>query len=178
MLLLVGLGNIGDRYEHTRHNLGFLTIDELAHRNAMDGWKHEKKFFGKVCPGQINQEKIIFLKPDTYMNLSGKSVGAVARFYKIPLENVWLFFDDLDLPFGSIRFREKGSAGGHNGIKSIIQSLGSQNFARIKMGISNTNRQKIPAEKFVLQKFTPEEKSALPVFINEALEVFLSKIRN
>lgn len=173
MKLLVGLGNIGAKYEKTRHNIGFEVIDALAEKYGLDPWKSEKKFFGSIRRGQIGREKILFLKPETYMNLSGKAVSAVTSFYKLRPSDMWVFFDDVDLEFGTIRFREKGSSGGHNGIKSLIQGIGSDQFPRIKIGIANSDREKIPTDRFVLQKFSSEEKKQLPVIIDETIQKFL-----
>lgn len=173
MKLIVGLGNFGKKYEKTRHNLGFMAVDVLA---GFPAWKFEKKFFGQVATGEVAGEKTIFLKPETYMNLSGKSVLAVAQFYKIPAKKVIIFSDDLDLPFGKFRWREKGSAGGHNGLKSIISVLGTQEFPRMKFGISNEMRAKMPTENFVLTKFSTEELKKIPQIITDGLVEFLTKI--
>jgi PTH1 family peptidyl-tRNA hydrolase len=175
MKLLVGLGNIGKKYEKTRHNIGFVCVDELANQYQLEEWKEEKKFHGMVSFGHIGNEKVILLKPSTYMNISGKSVSAVARFYKILPNDIWVFFDDVDLPFGTVRFREKGQSGGHNGIKSIIQSIGSAEFPRIKMGIANEYRSKMDTADFVLGKFTAEETKTVPSLVKEGLTIFLAQ---
>lgn len=176
MLLVVGLGNIGKKYENTRHNIGFLAIDLLVKKYGFSEWKSEKKFKGQIATGQIGDEKVVFLKPDTYMNLSGQAVGALASFYKIKPQDVWALFDDIDLPFGQVRFREKGGSGGHNGLKSLFQGLGSQEFKRIKFGVSNEMRGRIPTDKFVLGKFTPEEQKELLTFIQKGVHLFESSV--
>ncbi len=173
MKLIVGLGNFGEKYNKTRHNLGFMVVNFLAKNSA---WKHEKKFFGQISTGEIAGEKTIFLKPETYMNLSGKAVLAVAQFYKIPVKKIYVFSDDLDFPFGKFRWREKGSAGGHNGLKDIISVLGTQEFSRMKFGISNEMREKMPTESFVLTKFSQEELDQIPQIIEQAIKEFLTKI--
>jgi len=178
MLLIVGLGNIGKKYEMTRHNLGFLLADFLVEKYGLEDWKPHKKFFGSLAPGQIRNQKVIFLKPDTYMNLSGKSVLALRSFYKIPLENICILCDDLDLPFENIRFKEKGGSGGHNGLKSIAQVLGGNQFARLKLGISNPQRAKMPAAAFVLQKFSDEEQITIPQILDQSHTMLRERFLN
>lgn len=162
MQVIVGLGNIGREYQWTRHNIGFLCVDFLAEKYGFSPWKHEKKFFGEVCSGSINGEKILFLKPETYMNLSGKSVAAIRNFYRVEAQDVTVIFDDLDLAFATIRLRLKGGSGGHNGIKSLLSALGSEHFRRIKIGIKTELRTKMRADQFVLGKFRPEEREKFP----------------
>lgn len=176
MKLIVGLGNPGKKYERTRHNVGFLALERLAAGGGTAEWKPEKKFFGLVATGQVGTEKVLFLKPQTMMNLSGKSVAAAAHFYKLSPPEVVVFSDDLDLPFGTVRWRDRGASGGHNGLKSITQSLGSDNFPRLKFGISTPDREQMPAEAFVLQKFSPDEWKDLPEIIDTGLEKFFAHV--
>lgn len=133
MYLIIGLGNPGKQYEATRHNIGFLVIEQLAnmHGIALNQKKH-KAIYGS---GYIEGQKVILAKPQTFMNLSGESVRELADFYKVDPEDILVIFDDISLDVGQLRLRKKGSAGGHNGIKSIIQHLGSQDFPRIKVGV-------------------------------------------
>lgn len=175
MKLIVGLGNHGKKYDKTRHNFGFMAVENLA-KNL--NWKFEKKFFGQVATGEIAGEKAVFLKPETYMNLSGKAVLAVAQFYKIPAKKIIVFSDDLDLPFGKFRWREKGGSGGHNGLKSIILVLGTSEFPRMKFGINNELREKMPTENFVLTKFSAKELVEITEIIKSGMVEFLSKISN
>jgi PTH1 family peptidyl-tRNA hydrolase len=133
MKIIVGLGNPGERYEKTRHNVGFMALDRLAEQWNIQ-WS-PSKVKGLVGEGFYNQEKVILLKPMTYMNLSGESVRAALDWYKANIEQVAVIYDDLDIPTGQLRLREKGSAGGHNGMKSIIQHLGTQEFKRIRIGV-------------------------------------------
>jgi peptidyl-tRNA hydrolase, PTH1 family len=152
--LFVGLGNPGRQYDKTRHNIGFEVIDELSKRwnIPLDQAKH-KGLYGK---GFVGGEKAILLKPLTYMNLSGESIRAVMDFYDIDLDDLVVIYDDLDMPTGRIRLRQKGSAGGHNGIKSTIAHTGTQEFKRIRVGISRpTNGMAIT--DWVLGRFTAEE---------------------
>ena len=130
--LVVGLGNPGPKYEWTRHNVGFLVVDELAERASIPVQKLKYKALTNTTV--IGGQSVLLMKPTTYMNLSGESVGQAARFYKIPPERVLVIYDDVSLPVGKIRVRPTGSAGGHNGIKNIIAHLGTQDFPRIKIG--------------------------------------------
>ena len=131
--LLVGLGNPGLKYESTRHNMGFLAVDKLA---EVEHFKFSKlRFKAWTASAELGGEKVLVMKPQTYMNLSGESVGQAARFYKIPPEHVLVISDDISLPIGKLRIRGGGSAGGHNGLKNIIQHLGSDQFPRIKVGV-------------------------------------------
>ena len=133
MFLIVGLGNPGREYENTRHNIGFAAIDIIAEKYNID--VNRTKFKGEYGEGFINGNKVILLKQYTFMNLSGESVGAIASYYRIDPEDVYVIFDDISLDVGQIRIRKKGSAGGHNGIKSIIAHLGTTEFPRIKVGV-------------------------------------------
>lgn len=176
MKCIVGLGNPGKEYQKTRHNAGFLAIDFL--RNELNFPEFEaSKHFGVVSEGMIQGERIFLLKPATYMNISGKSVGSLLAFYKIPPENLLVLSDDLDQDFGKIRFREKGSSGGQNGIKSIIETLGTETFSRIKIGIGRDNRFEV--SDWVLSAFTKQELEELEhIFADELLEktdIFLGK---
>ncbi|MCF7905969.1 aminoacyl-tRNA hydrolase [Candidatus Gracilibacteria bacterium] len=176
MKLIVGLGNPEMQYAQTRHNAGFLCLDAIAQKFEFPAFELEKKFFGETSYGHISHTKVILLKPHTWMNLSGKSVSALLHFYKIKTEDISIISDDADLDFGIIRFREKGSAGGHNGIRSIIKMLGTENFSRIKIGISTPLRKKIPTDNFVLQKFTEEEQAQLPKIFEHAIEKLIKHI--
>ncbi|RAT03712.1 aminoacyl-tRNA hydrolase [Bacillus cereus] len=154
MKLIVGLGNPGREYELTRHNIGFMAIDELAKR-----WNislNEQKFKGVFGAGFVNGEKVILLKPLTYMNLSGESIRPLMDYYKIDVEDFVVLYDDLDIPVGKLRLRMKGSAGGHNGVKSIISHLGTQEFQRIRMGIDRP-KNGMKVVDYVLGRFTSEE---------------------
>ncbi len=166
MKLFCFLGNIGKEYEKTRHNVGFLFGDFLQNEWSASDWKMEKKFFGEVAEARHEisgkREKILFLKPHTFMNLSGKSLLSVMQFYKISPEDITVFYDDKDLDFEVLRFRAKGSAGGHNGIKDIIRVLGTQEFDRWKIGVDSTLRQKMGnTADFVLGKFSSSEQEQL-----------------
>lgn len=156
--LFVGLGNPGKEYEQTRHNVGFMVIDELAKR-----WNisfQAAKFNGMIASKIISGEKVILCKPLTYMNLSGECVRPLMDYYRIDVNDVVVIYDDLDLPVGKIRLRMKGSAGGHNGIKSLIHHLGTQEFKRIRIGIGRpANGEKVI--DYVLGRFCEEESGAI-----------------
>ena len=162
MKLIIGLGNIGAKYAFTRHNVGFMLVDKIALNNSVS-FKENSKLKSLVTKFYTNGEEIMLVKPTTYMNLSGEAMRAVIDYYKISPEDMIIVYDDLSLNLGKIRFRANGSDGGHNGIKSIIQHLGSKNFARLKIGIGP--QPPIPSEAFVLQNFDndslPELKKVL-----------------
>ena len=162
MKLIIGLGNVGAKYAFTRHNVGFMLVDKIALNNSVS-FKENSKLKSLVTKFYTNGEEIMLVKPTTYMNLSGEAMRAVIDYYKISPEDMIIVYDDLSLNLGKIRFRANGSDGGHNGIKSIIQHLGSKNFARLKIGIGP--QPPIPSEAFVLQNFDndslPELKKVL-----------------
>jgi peptidyl-tRNA hydrolase, PTH1 family len=134
MKLIVGLGNPGAEYQETRHNLGFQTLDFLTNKLNLE--LKTEKFKGLYGIGTYLNQKIILLKPLTYINNSGECVRDFVNYFQIPLENILIIYDDLALPLGSFRYRQRGSSGGHNGVKSIIKCLGTQKFKRLKIGIS------------------------------------------
>ena len=166
MKLIVGLGNIGKEYDNTRHNVGFKALDQLLDKYNITLDKN--KFDGYYTKTTINGEQVILLKPAKYMNLSGEAVIAVMNYYKIPIEDLLVVYDDLSLELGRIRFRPDGSDGGHNGIKSIIKHLGTSDFARLKIGIGP--QPPIPAEEFVLQNFYKSQLDILKPTLKKAVE--------
>ena len=173
MKLIVGLGNIGREYEGTRHNIGFMVADELAKRWGVSTWKNERN---AMCAEYRMPEKVFLIKPTTYMNLSGEAVGAFANFYNIAPEDIAVIQDDLDLPCGQLRVRRKGSAGGHNGIKSIQQHLGTGDFARFKIGIGHPARNANAVIGHVLHRFGKEEQPLIDEAVKkmaDALELWL-----
>ncbi|WP_409303644.1 aminoacyl-tRNA hydrolase [Peribacillus sp. SCS-155] len=167
MKIIIGLGNPGRQYEKTRHNIGFEVIDALSDKwnIQLDQAKHK----GIYGTGVKNGEKILLLKPLTYMNLSGESIAEVMNFYKADLQDIVLLYDDLDLPVGKIRLRQKGSAGGHNGIKSAIAHLGSQEFNRIRIGIGRPAG-RMPVTDYVLGRFTQEEWNEMGKVIEKTVD--------
>lgn len=175
MKLIVGLGNPGKQYEYTRHNIGFECIDALSKK--WDAPLNQMKFNGMYTTIHRPEGKVMLLKPLTYMNLSGESVRPIIEYYDIEIEDLIVIYDDLDLEVGKLRLRQKGSAGGHNGIKSLIQHLGTQEFNRIRVGISRPPAgMKVP--DYVLSKFLKEEDSVIQNAIDKtvaAVESSLSK---
>ena len=150
MYIIVGLGNPGDKYEKTRHNVGFNVIDLLAKEYSIDVSKIKHKAL--IGEGRVGTEKVILVKPMTYMNLSGESVADICNYYNIDLENLIVIYDDIDLDVGKIRIRKKGSGGTHNGMRSIIKCLGSNEFPRVRVGISKPKNGQDLAD-FVLSRF-------------------------
>ncbi|MFB9770670.1 aminoacyl-tRNA hydrolase [Lactiplantibacillus modestisalitolerans] len=153
MKMIVGLGNIGTKYAQTRHNVGFMIIDELAQRLNADF--KTSKFEAQVATAFQAGEKVLLVKPSTYMNDSGRAVGPLMSYYNVAPADLLVIHDDLDLPLGKVRLKQKGSAGGHNGIKSIISHVGDQQFKRAKVGIDHP--QKMSVVNYVLGKFSPAE---------------------
>jgi peptidyl-tRNA hydrolase, PTH1 family len=170
MLLLVGLGNPGEKYNLSRHNVGFLTVDKLKEFHKLGNWKFEKKFNAEIIKGEINGEKTIIAKPQTFMNNSGCSVKLLTTFYKIDPEDVTVIHDDIDIDLGKRKTQQGRGPAGHNGVKSIIHELGTNNFSRIRVGIKNEKTQgQIPTEKYVLEKFTKEEIKSIEKTIQEII---------
>ncbi|MFQ5401401.1 MAG: aminoacyl-tRNA hydrolase [Anaerolineae bacterium] len=164
--LIVGLGNPGRRYRGNRHNIGFMALDRLAEAHAISLSRHQDKAI--IGDGRIAGRSVILAKPQTYMNDSGASVGPLARYYRIPPANVLVIYDELDLPFGTVRLREKGGAGGHNGMKSIIQQLGNE-FPRLRLGIGRPPG-RMPPAAYVLQDFGEGDKPLLEEVLGEAMK--------
>lgn len=154
MKCIVGLGNPGTKYEDTRHNIGFTVVDELIKRH--DITFNKSKFKCAYDIHTIGQEKVLIVKPQTYMNLSGEGLRPLLDFYKVNVEDVLVVFDDLDLPVGKLRLREKGGHGGHNGIRSLIEYLGTKEFKRLRIGIGRPEG-RTPVVKHVLQPFAKSE---------------------
>lgn len=153
--ILVGLGNPGKEYEKTRHNIGFMALDFVAEKLGIE--INSQKFKSLYALGTFEGKKVILLKPQTFMNLSGQAVLPFMSFYKVLLQNVILIYDDISLPVGKMRIRKQGSHGGHNGVKNIITLSGSQNFPRIKIGVGNKPNENWDLADWVLSKFSSEE---------------------
>jgi PTH1 family peptidyl-tRNA hydrolase len=169
--LIAGLGNPGEKYRGTRHNIGFDVIDELAHRlqSPLTTAKHK----GIYTIVRAGGHQVLLLKPLTYMNLSGESIAEVMRYYKIDIENLLVVYDDLDLPPGKIRLRQKGSAGGHNGIKSVIQHIGTEQFKRIRIGIGRPDGNKTVID-YVLGKFDKDQQLIMDEAVKKSADACLA----
>ena len=155
MKCIIGLGNIGKEYENTRHNSGFIVLDEIAKKYNITLDKKKKKCtYGE---GVIDGIKVSFVKPTTYMNLSGEAVVEMLNWYKITPQDILVIYDDVDLKLGTVRYREKGSAGTHNGMRNIIANIKTEEFVRLRIGIENRGDAPIPLMDYVLQKFSKEE---------------------
>jgi PTH1 family peptidyl-tRNA hydrolase len=158
-IMVVGLGNIGKEYDQTRHNVGFACLDSfVATNDGMEDWINKKDLKCHLAQGRIGDTKVYAIKPTTFMNLSGEAVQAAAAFYKIPLQNIIIVHDELDIDFGQIRLRVGGSAAGHNGIKSVSQHMG-EDYGRVRIGIGPKKPARIKSEDFVLQKFSTDEQA-------------------
>ena len=164
--LIVGLGNPGDQYENTRHTVGWRALDELAEIAGVPVQKLKYKALTNTCT--VSGAKVLLMKPITYMNLSGEAVGEAARFFKIPPERVLVLSDDVSLPVGKLRIRKSGSAGGHNGLKSIIQHLGTDQFPRVKIGVGGKPHPDYDMADWVLGKFSPEDKKTIDEMVQKA----------
>lgn len=163
MWLFVGLGNPGPKYAHTRHNIGFMAVDEIVRRHSFSAW--DKKFQGEVSMGQLGDDKVLLLKPQTFMNLSGVSVQAAAAFYKIPPAQIVVFHDELDLAPGRSRAKKGGGAGGHNGLKSIDKALG-QDYWRVRLGIGHPGNPDM-VSSYVLHDFAKDDDRWLVPLLDE-----------
>ncbi|MEN8252449.1 MAG: aminoacyl-tRNA hydrolase [Patescibacteria group bacterium] len=165
MKLIIGLGNPGQEYEKTRHNAGFLLVDALQGDKDLPEFSFNKKFNAEISEGFVNEEKYILAKPQTFMNRSGESVRALIDFYKIEPTDIIVAHDDLDFELGNHKISRDNSAAGHNGIQSIIDNIGTQDFTRLRIGIEKTGgrneRGEIPGNKFVLQNFSQKELETL-----------------
>lgn len=171
MKLIVGFGNPGSQYNFARHNFGFLALDFYAKVKGLD-WEKSEKYHAKWLKFKdAAGEDVILIKPQTFYNESGVSVAGFAKFYKVALEDILVLSDDFWLEFGRMRFREKGSDGGNNGLKSVIKELGADNFRRLRLGTGNDElRKKMGDKDFVLSKFLPEEKAKLPEILGDVVK--------
>lgn len=177
MKLIVGLGNPGQEYKNTRHNLGFMVLELLGRISSEARFSTNAKFHGEFLETSKLGKKFILLKPTTFMNNSGKSVAALANFYNLPPEDIWVIYDELALNFGQMRIRQGGGSAGHNGIKSISQSVG-EDFFRFRIGINNNLTDKTPSEKFVLSRFTQLEREQLPDLCSQACQIILHSLED
>jgi len=193
MLLIIGLGNPGEQYKETRHNIGFMVLEKLIRDKnlaAVAGprchFKINKKFKSKICKIEIKGKKILLAKPQTFVNLSGKAVSKIVKFYKIKKENIWVISDDLDLPLSRIRIRSGGSSGGHRGLESIIEQIGEY-FVRVRIGINRIEGDPRSAveqdydkpwtKQFVLARFSRREQAILKKVIQKTVDYLVAAIK-
>ena len=172
--MIVGLGNPGREYEGTRHNIGFIFLDQLAEKYTIS--LTTRKFQAVFGSGVINEQNVILVKPMTYMNLSGQAVAQISKYYKIPPQRILVISDDLDLPVGKMRLRAKGGSGGQRGHKSIIESLKTENYPRLRIGIGKPERGEV--SDYVLSKFSHQERKSIDVVLQntqQACEIFLKE---
>lgn len=180
MKLIVGLGNPGKKYEKTRHNVGFVILDML-HKNLLSSgindWELSKKFNALISGCVINGKKVILAKPMTFMNKSGEAVQNIGHYYKLHQRDIIVIHDDKDILLGELKIQENRGSAGHNGIKSIIEHIGTQDFLRVRVGIASENKKKMTdIPKFVLKKFTILEKKKLQKIINEVVNKIMDTI--
>lgn len=166
-VLIVGLGNPGDDYRGTRHNAGAMVVDRFA-ANRCSGWRKERKFFAELATGECGGQKVLCIKPLTYMNLSGEAVASVCRFHRIPGEQVLVVADDADLPLGALRLRPSGGFGGHHGLESVIQHLGTREFPRQRIGVARPEQPVRDIASHVLGEFSAQEMVVLPEVLERA----------
>jgi PTH1 family peptidyl-tRNA hydrolase len=167
-LLVVGLGNPGPQYAKTRHNVGFMVADVLAGRIG-GAFKVHKRSGAEIVTGRLGHRPVVLAKPRTYMNESGRQVGPLANFYSVPPADVIVIHDELDIDFGRIRLKLGGGEGGHNGLRSVANALGSRNFQRVRIGVGRPPGRKDPAA-FVLEPFTAAERAEVPVICEQAAD--------
>lgn len=173
MYIIVGLGNDEPKYDQTYHNVGFMTIDKLADKYHLKFSK--RKYHAHVAEGVIEGEKVVLLKPTTFMNLSGTAVSEVVHQLKVPLDHLVVLYDDIDLPVGKVRYREVGSAGTHNGMRHIVSMLGATTFKRVRVGIGR--HENMDLAQFVLSRITPEDKEPIMAGIEEAVDTVVKIIK-
>jgi len=174
--IIVGLGNPGSQYDRTRHNVGFRVMDALA--DSLGVKLNRSRFRALTATATIGGEKVLLLKPQTFMNASGMAVEPAAAFYKVPTDRILVIFDDISLPIGKIRIRADGSAGGHNGLKSLISALGGQSFPRIKVGVGDKPHPDYDLADWVLSKFSAKEEKDLAPAVENAVDAVSFFLKN
>jgi len=170
MKLLIGLGNPGQKYENTRHNLGFIFLDKLREKWSLSEFRLENKFAAEISQGEFSSEKIILAKPQNFMNLSGEAVKKIMTFYKINIEDLLIIHDDIDILLGKYKLATDSTSAGHNGVQNIIDQLSTKKFARLRIGIKTENENQIETSDFVLGKLLPEEMEKIVAIEKNILE--------
>lgn len=183
MILITGLGNPGEQYKNTRHNVGFMVLDELAEMGGFPAFEFAKKFNGLVSQGIMAEDEVILLKPQTFMNESGKAVKAVASFYKIKPKDIYVVQDEADVDLGKIKISQDANSAGHKGVQSIIDEIGTKNFTRFRVGINSSDPEyesivkKQGLEEVVLKDFTASEEPLIMETIKRAPDIIISQIK-
>ncbi len=182
MNLIIGLGNPGKEYKNTRHNLGFLVVGYLKKNLNFPDFVFYKKFQAKISKGFYNEKKVFLVKPLTFMNRSGYCLRLLLDYYKLPKSNLWVILDDINLPLGTVRIRKLGSSGGHRGLQSIIDELGTKEFPRIRIGIRPLSNSKLQTakslDKFVLEKFSKEETQVVKELVKLTSNIIIGMLKN
>lgn len=177
MKLIVGLGNPGDKYAKTRHNYGFMVLDKLCAKH--DGkFINDKRFKAEICQIFIDGEKVYLAKPQTFMNESGDSARDILSYFDVSIDRLWVVYDDVDIELGSVRVREEGSSGGHKGVQSIIDHVGSNKFARFRMGINSKYCDELTADEVVLRNFEKDEIPLVEQGIQKAIELIEKSLKD
>ncbi|MFO0704514.1 MAG: aminoacyl-tRNA hydrolase [Candidatus Andersenbacteria bacterium] len=175
-IVLVGLGNPGKKYEFTRHNLGFRVLERVRGELSLPAWSLQKALAAEISDGRVDGAQVILVRPQTFMNESGKSIKAVLKKFGARLTNLWVVHDDKDLPLGQLKSKAGSSSAGHRGVDSLISELGSNNFKRYRMGIWADSAEGIETDKFVITKFLPEEEPTVRNFIDKTTEQLISDL--
>ena len=181
MIIIVGLGNPGEKLENTRHNVGFMALDEIRKENNFPDFVLSKKFQAEISEGNWDGDKIVLAKPQTFMNNSGQSVKMLIDYYRTNVESLVVIHDDIDISIGKVKFSKDSSSAGHKGVQSIINTLKTKNFGRLRIGILPINGKKKKTEEFVLQKFDKEEKKIIQKiieFLSEAIKKEINETSN
>lgn len=178
MTLIVGLGNPGKEYERARHNIGFRVVDRIREILRGSEWSEKNIFKASLSTPRSSERDLLLAKPTTFMNNSGDAVLLLQRHYRISTPDIAVVYDDLDIPFGSMRVRRSGSSAGHNGVKSIIARIGEAEFCRFRIGIGPKQPERIPAEDFVLQRFSKVEEEKLEIILPAAAQAILDTLAN
>jgi len=178
-IIIIGLGNPGEQFKKTWHNIGFLTIENFKLKNeGFSDWKNEKKLLSEISKGNFGNKKIILAKPQTFMNESGKAAKKIINNYQIPVTNLWVVHDDLDIPLGKLKIIKNRGSAGHKGINSIVKELGTKNFVRFRVGTQPKNGKPKSVEKFVLEKFSKEDEKIVKESINKTVEAIEFGLEN
>jgi len=178
MITIIGLGNPGKKYKNTRHNIGFMLLDSIANEEKTT-FVTRRYFKAKIAHINIKGQDILLVKPQTFMNFCGKSAQEVVGYFRIPIDKIWLVYDDIDLELGKIRTRSKGSTGGHKGVESVLKCLKSQNINRYRIGINNPKTKGIiTTENYVLSKFTSDEMKVVEKIIAKTKEMIKEHLQN